>query len=143
MRVCVWRVRVPGVVLRRLRDAFRLYDADGNGTIDLGELKAVMKRLGAPEGQAEQTMAAADTLHNGVITFDEFCAAVGPLYEHSHVALRRAFNVFDEDRNGFIDRTERTRRGHMPAIAMRARTCRRARPPLPARSTCMALRVHT
>ena len=51
-------------------------------------------------------MKSSDTLKNGVITFDEFCAAVGPVYEHSHVALRRAFNVFDADRNGSIDREE-------------------------------------
>lgn len=66
-----------------------------------------MAKLGAPEGEAERTMQAADTMKNGVITFDEFCAAVGPVYEHSHVALRRAFHVFDADRNGFIDRNER------------------------------------
>ena len=62
--------------------------------------------LGAPAGEAEKTMKAADTEKNGIITFDEFCAAVGPLYEHSHVALRRAFNCFDADRNGTIDRSE-------------------------------------
>ena len=76
-----------------------------------------MKRLGAPEGEAEKTMQSADTLKNGVITFDEFCAAVGPVYEHSHVALRRAFNVFDSDHNGTIDRAElRTMLTKLPAI---------------------------
>ena len=70
------------------------------------ELKSVMENLGAKEGEAELVMKSADTMKNGVITFDEFCAAVGPVYEHSHVALRRAFNVFDADRNGSIDRAE-------------------------------------
>ena len=97
---------LPPEALEELKAAFKAYDTDGNGTIDISELRAVMRNLGAPEGEAERVMKSADTLKNGVITFDEFCAAVGPVYEHSHVALRRAFNVFDADRNGSIDREE-------------------------------------
>lgn len=73
----------------------------------INELRLAMKALGAADGEAERVMQAADTMRNGVITFDEFCAAVGPVYEHSHVALRKAFNVFDSDSNGYIDRPER------------------------------------
>ena len=36
----------------------------------------------------------------------KFCAVVGPIYEHSHQALRRAFDLFDQDGNGTIDRAE-------------------------------------
>ena len=36
----------------------------------------------------------------------QFCAAVGPVYDYSHMALRRAFDVFDTDHNGSIERTE-------------------------------------
>ena len=31
---------------------------------------------------------------------------VGPIYEHSELALRRAFDVFDRDRNGSIEEEE-------------------------------------
>ena len=65
-----------------------------------------MRSLGAPDGEAEKALAAADTQHNGVITFEEFCAAVGPVYDYSHMALRRAFDVFDTDHNGSIERAE-------------------------------------
>jgi len=92
--------------LEELKAAFKAYDADGNGTIEINELRLAMKSLGAADGDAERVMKAADTSRNGVITFDEFCAAVGPVYEHSHVALRRAFNVFDSDGNGSIERAE-------------------------------------
>ena len=100
------RDAIPPSALEELKEAFKAYDTDGSGTIDLQELKSVMENLGAKEGEAELVMKSADTMKNGVITFDEFCAAVGPVYEHSHVALRRAFNVFDADRNGSIDRAE-------------------------------------
>ena len=66
----------------------------------------MMRSLGAPEGQAELVFKAADVLNTGNITFDEFCAAVGPIYGHSEMALKRAFNVFDQDGNGTIDQQE-------------------------------------
>ena len=97
---------LSGEALDELKDAFKVYDTDGSGSIDLNELRALMKSLGAAESEAERTLMAADTSHDGVITFDEFCAAVGPVYESSTKALRRAFDIFDEDRNGSIDRKE-------------------------------------
>ena len=48
---------------------------------------------------------------------------MGPVYEHSHAALRRAFVVFDSDGSGFIERGELeamlTRLKLMPADAPR------------------------
>ena len=48
----------------------------------------------------------ADTGRDGYVTFAEFCAVVGPICEHSTLALRRAFRVFDADGSGTIDRSE-------------------------------------
>ena len=93
-------------VVEELRAAFAAYDTDGNGTIDLAELKQMMVALGAPEGEAERQMAAVDTSGNGVVTFAMFCTAVGPIYEHSDSALRRAFGLFDVDGSGFIEKNE-------------------------------------
>lgn len=97
---------LPPGAIDELKEAFRAYDVDGNGTIELGELQRVMRSLGAAEGQAELVLKAADVLHTGSINFEEFCAAVGPIYSHSERALRRAFDVFDQDGNGTIDRDE-------------------------------------
>ena len=97
---------LPPGALDELREAFATYDVDGSGTIELEELRGVMKSLGAAEGQAERVMQAADVTHTGNINFDEFCAAVGPIYAHSELALKRAFDVFDQDGNGTIDRHE-------------------------------------
>jgi len=89
-----------------LRAAFNVYDRDGNGSIDLNELRLVMREMGAKEADAETAMAAADTARNGVISFDEFCVVCGPLYSSSEHALRSAFALFDTDGNGTIDRAE-------------------------------------
>merc|ERR1719171_3343976 len=66
----------------------------------------MMRSMGADEGHARAVMDAADIRKDGVISFEEFCAAVGPIYEHSELALRRAFDLFDRDGNGSIDRQE-------------------------------------
>ena len=97
---------LPAEALEELRAAFQAYDIDGNGTIDLEELKGVLRSLGAPEGEAERTFAAAHTKQGGGISFEEFCQAVGPVYDYSHMALRRAFTVFDADGNGSIEQSE-------------------------------------
>ena len=124
----------PGVEAQ-IWAAFHEFDADGSGSIDLGELTSVMRALGADESHAKMVMAAADRGHDGAISFEEFASAVGPIYEQcphsasnhglvpllfspltsarssprvdsSELALRRAFDVFDRDGNGAIDRHE-------------------------------------
>ena len=40
------------------------------------------------------------------VDFGEFCAAIGPLYTNPQQTLREAFNMFDADGNGSIDRDE-------------------------------------
>ena len=92
--------------LEELRAAFKTYDADGDGTIDIGEMRVLFRSLGADEAQADAALRGADLQGDGVISFAEFCAAVGPLYEHSETALRRAFGVFDADGSGYIERPE-------------------------------------
>ena len=89
-----------------LRAAFNVYDRDGNGSIDISEMRHMMKQMGVDVATADAAFKQADLMHNDVITFEEFCMAVGPIYSNSEVALRNAFNIFDGDGNGSIDRTE-------------------------------------
>ena len=132
--------------IAELRSAFAAYDLDGNGSIDLEELRATLGALGAAEGEAERALKGADKngdgectreiptpstplyhsrrypshtagcsllrgdvrarvcihpprVHSaGIVTFEEFCEAVGPVYAHSDAALRRAFCLFDKVR---------------------------------------------
>ena len=60
-------------------------------------------------GHGEEALAVFREVHGsakGAITFDEFCSAMGPIYTSSTAALRRAFDIFDADGNGSIDRDE-------------------------------------
>jgi hypothetical protein len=62
---------LPAAAHAELRAAFRLYDRDKSGTIDMDELRLAMTSLGARAADAERTMAAADANGDGVISFDE------------------------------------------------------------------------
>ena len=56
------------------REAFKLFDKDGNGTIELDELRQVMCSLGQSptESELNQIIADADMDGDGTIDFDEF-----------------------------------------------------------------------
>lgn len=57
-----------------LRQAFKVFDADGNGTISKSELKRVMDMLGEKlsDAQIDEMMREADTNGDGEIDFNEF-----------------------------------------------------------------------
>jgi calmodulin len=59
---------------RELRDAFKVFDKDGNGTISKSELKILMQNLGQrlSDEELEAMMGEVDTDGNGEIDFDEF-----------------------------------------------------------------------
>lgn len=64
---------------QRIREAFRLFDADGNGTISREELSAVFAELGtfSPE-DIERLMREADRNGDGVVDFPEFVGWLAP-----------------------------------------------------------------
>ena len=68
---------------RSVREAFTLFDSDGDGAIDASELKVAMRALGfAPQEEGEidaeiaRMMADLDGGGKGSINFDEFLEAV-------------------------------------------------------------------
>ena len=65
-----------------------------------------MRNLGATEADAARTMRRADTDGDGTVSFDEFKALAAPVYAASGAALRGAFDYFDADSSGYIDRSE-------------------------------------
>lgn len=60
--------------LEEIKEAFRLFDSDGSGTIDVRELKAAMRALGFQVKKAEirQMIADIDKDESGTIDMDEF-----------------------------------------------------------------------
>jgi len=56
------------------KEAFKLFDKDGNGYIDATELKDVLTNMGKPmsEWDVEHMLREADIDHDGQISFEEF-----------------------------------------------------------------------
>jgi len=65
--------KVPCCLSELFREAFQLFDKDGNGTIEIDELKIVLSSLGQPATQEEleELMKLADIDGDGTIDLDE------------------------------------------------------------------------
>ncbi|KIL66567.1 hypothetical protein M378DRAFT_368565 [Amanita muscaria Koide BX008] len=79
------------------RDAFSLFDKDGDGTITINELGEVMGSLGldSTEDERRSMMEEVDTDRNGTIDFTEFLtmmAAHGAADSEGSDELQAAFN---------------------------------------------------
>lgn len=68
------RAKLDDEELEEIREAFNLFDTDGNGTIDVKELKAAMRALGFTIKKAEirRMIAEIDKDESGTVDFNEF-----------------------------------------------------------------------
>ncbi|XP_076449600.1 neo-calmodulin-like isoform X3 [Babylonia areolata] len=98
-------------LVAELREAFRLFDKDGDGSISTDELGTVMRNLGQfPSLDELNTMLKEiDIDGDGTFSFEEFVqvmANMGGLNEQSEEdeeeELRQAFRVFDKSGCGYI-----------------------------------------
>ena len=57
-----------------MREAFKIFDRDGNGYIDLKEMKTVITRMGEPftDKEADELFKSADIDGDGKLDYDEF-----------------------------------------------------------------------
>ncbi|CAK9035552.1 unnamed protein product [Durusdinium trenchii] len=86
-----------------IREAFNLFDTDGSGTIDPGELKAAMRSLGFETKNPTIFQMIADLDHDGDgIGFDEFLDAITAKLgdKESRDGIHKIFNLFDDDKTG-------------------------------------------
>mmetsp|Transcript_44076 Transcript_44076/g.71767 ORF Transcript_44076/g.71767 Transcript_44076/m.71767 type:complete len:248 (+) Transcript_44076:177-920(+) len=58
-----------------LRKAFNIFDSNGDGVLDRSEIQQVLTALGdsSSDQDIDDLLYLADTNHNGVLDFDEFC----------------------------------------------------------------------
>lgn len=95
---------------KEYKEAFALFDADGDGTITSKELGVVMRSLGQTPTEAElkEMIAEVDANKDGTIDFKEFLGLMATQTKErdSEEELREAFKVFDKDGNGFISAAE-------------------------------------
>ncbi|GJV67318.1 probable calcium-binding protein CML20 [Tanacetum coccineum] len=93
-------------VKQEMKEAFELFDTDGNGTIDAKELSNAMRALGfeMTKEQLDQMIADVDRDGSGAIDFDEFVYMMSDkIGERSNKQeLTKAFNIIDHDKNGKI-----------------------------------------
>jgi centrin-1 len=92
--------------LEELKEAFNLFDTDGNGTIDAKELKAAMRALGFEVKKADvrALIASIDKDESGAIDFAEFVDMMtGRMGDRdSKEEIAKVFSLFDPEGTGKI-----------------------------------------
>ncbi|CAB3406033.1 unnamed protein product [Caenorhabditis bovis] len=91
------------------KEAFLLFDKDGNGTISIKELGVAMRALGQnpTEQQMLEIIQDVDLDGNGQVEFPEFCVMMKRIMKDTdREMIREAFKVFDRDGNGVITAQE-------------------------------------
>jgi len=96
--------------IAEFKEAFALFDKDGDGQITVKELGTVMKSLGLnpSESELQDMLNEVDADGSGAIEFNEFLTMMARKGAGSdpEKELREAFKVFDRDGTGTISRDE-------------------------------------
>lgn len=96
--------------LHQLQEAFKAFDADGNGSIDQSELSKALSRVGetVTEEESKQHMKDMDSNSDGKVSFEEFATYVFDLRNASSggeggrkMAMRKTVTGFTEVVQGY------------------------------------------
>ena len=95
--------------IAQFKEAFSLFDKDGDGTITTKELGTVMRSLGQnpTEAELQDMINEVDADGNGTIDFTEFLSLMASKMKHTDTEeeLIEAFKVFDCYGKGFLSAT--------------------------------------
>ncbi|CAN0908035.1 Probable calcium-binding protein CML17 [Linum grandiflorum] len=95
-----------------LREIFRSFDRDSDGSLTQLELGSLLRSLGInpSRDQLDALIKTADTNSNGTVEFSEFLALPAEEEEekspYSEEQLKQLFRMFDRDGNGYITAAE-------------------------------------
>ncbi|XP_060602181.1 calmodulin-A-like isoform X1 [Ruditapes philippinarum] len=96
--------------IAELKEAFGLFDKDGDGDISTKELGTVMRSLGQnpSDEELEDMVREVDVDGNGTIDFDEFLQMMSRKMKETDTEeeIKEAFKIFDKDGNGLISPAE-------------------------------------
>lgn len=92
------------------KEAFALFDKDGDGTIPTNELDAIMKQLGQSlaEEELQIMIEKADPDGTGYLDFTQFLDMMANIMKNTSEEdeLREAFKIFDKEGTGYISMSE-------------------------------------
>jgi len=96
--------------ISEFKEAFALFDRDGDAQLTTSELGVVMRALGLTptESDLKEMITSVDKDNNGKLDFPEFLnlVALRRLGEMDDTEVREAFRVFDREDNGLISEAE-------------------------------------
>ena len=99
-------VQVSPEEIEELKNLFLKLDVNGDGSLSLDEISTGLKGK-ANHDNIVNMLKAADTDGSGDINYTEFLAAtIGKNIYMNEAYLRQAFNMFDTDKSGKIDKDE-------------------------------------
>jgi calcium-binding protein CML len=114
------RTRLRDEQLRQLRELFLRFDLDGDGSLTMLEIAALLRSLGlrpAAGDEIHTLIASMDIDGNGTVEFEELTSSLSqlllgpcrPSVAVDHEQLAEAFRAFDRDGNGYISAAELAR----------------------------------
>ncbi|GFO35327.1 calmodulin [Plakobranchus ocellatus] len=95
-----------------IREAFGMFDKNGDGHISVAEIKEVMRAFGQnpTEAEAKQMIEEIDDNNNGFIDYPEFEAMMLKkglkTREEEEEEMKNAFKVFDRNGDGYVSTSE-------------------------------------
>ncbi|NXP50292.1 CALMS protein, partial [Heliornis fulica] len=96
--------------IAEFKEAFSLFDRDGDGSISTKELGTVMRSLGQnpTEAELQDMVGEVDADGSGAVDFPEFLSLMARKMREAdgEEEIREAFRVFDKDGNGYISAAE-------------------------------------
>ncbi|KAL4218120.1 hypothetical protein ACF0H5_022856 [Mactra antiquata] len=100
--------------LKDIEDTFNLLDSDHDGRLSKKELETLLRYNGSlkSDSEMEELLAPIDSDHNGSIDYEEFKKYVlekgilNSLADEVCYEMKDAFNAFDKNGDGYIDKAE-------------------------------------
>ena len=92
--------------IEEIKEAFTMFDTNGNGTIDPKELKAAMNSLGFEKKSPTVYEMICDLEQMGnEVDFDEFLESISNKLGNRETkeGINRIFDLFDDDKTGSIN----------------------------------------